>query len=943
MGNNLIKGYEIQEANSCSGGLGNFWRVFTAKKLNSGGKLASVLRIEKKPYKRYGKNQQETLYSFFRKEGQQLAKFKHPGILSLMEPMIENEAGIAIVTEFITGSLSHFIANKQFGTVTPSLMDLKVHMLELLEGLQFLHNDSKNVHMAICPENIYITQEGKWKFAGLGFTINLASQTFMEKLPIDFGEKNYDSSVLYAPNIQYAAPEVIESKTCYYASDIFSLGLVFFSLLKMYFTKSTNEISLLSSNSIEGIKYNYNNIIRNSFQVSQKIDFMPKDAQQLIKAMLNPDPFSRASANMVLKQAFFNDPLLRILNFFPKLVDHDTPSQLKFLNNLFNIIEQYELTTIKQQIIPFFSEMVKRRQGLSPPILKTFFYLVCTEKVNHAEFRATLWPLTKELLKAKEIPAQTLYLIINYSLKLLEILPQEEFTETLVPILFKSYECGAEKIQVLAVRKTSGFLKKIHFQTVKNQLLPKIQKLILSPNIATRRAAVVFIRKNIEFFDKRLLFDYLLSSFETFRKNSEDKVTTIGLFELIKDLCKTNGNENASWKMLAITIPMLTDLTVGKQEFVQYIQLTQAVLKNIYDERMKGFQQGSIEESTISLEALEAEENTDNSSTTIFHPKPPNESELVELARSYDPTFTLAGVGANEDSENQEKAPETQQVKNQIGQNYEIDFDAMFQPQKPKQAPTSSSSGHSEVIQANIPANKTWSRPNEENTMRQPMGSGNMVQKAVPYNIREENSVPVQMNSSMPSGNDLSVQGRNGQMGMGMFPGIQPNMETYSDYSSHPSPMKMVDQNPHQMGRMTNPTNNSLMFDQKGLNQLPTANLNQFPAGSLNQFPPRNSSFTGKGQESYLPMAPSPMKKPNDEHDPFSELYSEPMIQPPLKQSPALNFPGMGLNQTQSRTAPQQLSTGITMNGPGMFSRFEQKPQHQQSQKSNSILDIDLL
>jgi serine/threonine protein kinase len=38
-----------------------------------------------------------------------------------------------------------------------SIMDVKLIMLQIIEGLSFLHNDAKIVHLNLSPDNIYVT------------------------------------------------------------------------------------------------------------------------------------------------------------------------------------------------------------------------------------------------------------------------------------------------------------------------------------------------------------------------------------------------------------------------------------------------------------------------------------------------------------------------------------------------------------------------------------------------------------------------------------------------------------------------------------------------------------------------------------------------------------------------------------------------------------------
>lgn len=46
-------------------------------------------------------------------------------------------------------------------------MDIKLIMLQIIEGLSFLHNDAKMVHLNLSPDNIYVTVEGKIKVKSL--------------------------------------------------------------------------------------------------------------------------------------------------------------------------------------------------------------------------------------------------------------------------------------------------------------------------------------------------------------------------------------------------------------------------------------------------------------------------------------------------------------------------------------------------------------------------------------------------------------------------------------------------------------------------------------------------------------------------------------------------------------------------------------------------------
>ena len=44
--------------------------------------------------------------------------------------------------------------------------------MHICEGLVFLHDTAKMVHLDLSPENLWITPDGSWKLAGFGFSLS---------------------------------------------------------------------------------------------------------------------------------------------------------------------------------------------------------------------------------------------------------------------------------------------------------------------------------------------------------------------------------------------------------------------------------------------------------------------------------------------------------------------------------------------------------------------------------------------------------------------------------------------------------------------------------------------------------------------------------------------------------------------------------------------------
>lgn len=100
------------------------------------------------------------------KDAEELARIKHPNILSLSAQPLEDNKTLVFITERVEYSLAFLLDNYKMKHLLPGELETKLIMLELMEAVHFLHNTAKLVHCAISPENVYITKEGRVKLAG---------------------------------------------------------------------------------------------------------------------------------------------------------------------------------------------------------------------------------------------------------------------------------------------------------------------------------------------------------------------------------------------------------------------------------------------------------------------------------------------------------------------------------------------------------------------------------------------------------------------------------------------------------------------------------------------------------------------------------------------------------------------------------------------------------
>ena len=83
---------------------------------------------------------------------------------------------------FVTEPIAYSLACLADGTKdhlrdkVPSVIEVKMIVLELFEAVNFLHQNAKQVHTGLAPECLFITKTGKLKIAGLNFCTHLHTE-----------------------------------------------------------------------------------------------------------------------------------------------------------------------------------------------------------------------------------------------------------------------------------------------------------------------------------------------------------------------------------------------------------------------------------------------------------------------------------------------------------------------------------------------------------------------------------------------------------------------------------------------------------------------------------------------------------------------------------------------------------------------------------------------
>jgi len=523
MGNPIFKKYNIDKETPLVGGYNNYWKIY--KGIHKERKKdASIFVFEKKKIEKLKKDQREEIISTLKKESQKLTKYKHPNILGVIEPLLEDKDTLVFVTEPINYTINTWIE-----TVKPTKLEIKTLLTELCNTINFLHQDAKVIHLSICPENIFIDNQAHIKLSGLNFSLPDPQKQVSEI-------KLYNYNVTALPNLKYCAPEIIYDCKVGYFSDIFSIGVLIHNVVKKYQGESEELIKIVNNNTINSID-NY----KKSFdEIKSKIEreniLENREDDEIVKICLETTYEGRPSIKELVDNKWFKDPKLKGLRFIENLHVNDMSKNIEFLNNFPNIMSSFEDKVLEQRILPCFIDSLKYENLISYLLLPIF--AICEEK-RSIDFEREVWPAITKLLKMKQINAQALYHLLNKTKYISERISNSKFSQTMLSIFCKALDSGVGKIQMAVLENFEYIIKKIDSLDFKTKFFPRLTKILVNSNSISIKLAILIIFKNFyNLLDQIIINENLLNSLEKVRKNENKSEMCMAVVSVYEEIAK---------------------------------------------------------------------------------------------------------------------------------------------------------------------------------------------------------------------------------------------------------------------------------------------------------------------------------------------------------------------------------------------------------------------
>ncbi|ALC45527.1 CG1951 [Drosophila busckii] len=576
-GNNVTREYEVLEQ-VCTAGVGLMWKVYSGHKKSTKQEV-SVFVFEKKVLERWSKDDRETMLETLRRGVQQLTKIRHPHVLTVQHPLEESRDSLAFATEPVFASLSNVVGDNVRSDKKLYDVEIRHGLLQLFDGLQFLHNDAKIVHRNICAETIVINKNRSWKLFGFDFCI--ANQPATNGTPHwPCREHSTALHVLAQPSLEYTAPELALNSVNTPDSDLFSLGVLIFTIY-------TGKPLKMFGSDYSGFRRYANELNQRKYPAMSAV---PNELTDSLKALLHPSANMRPKLHELKQIVYFQDVGVKTLSYLDSLYQWDNLQKSKFYKGLPQIIPTLPHRVNLHSILP---TMVKEfvNSPMIPFVLPNV--LLIAEMSNQREYCDHILPHLKPIFKLFD-PIQILLIFMQKMDLLLKLTPAEDVKQSVLPLLYRSLECDMPQIQELCLGVLPTFSSLIDYNAMKNAVIPRIKKLCLnSNNVSVKVNCLISIGKLLENLDKWLVLDEILPFLQQIQSREPAIVMAIiGIYKIAMTNTKLGITKDVmAHKCIPFLVPLSVENGLTTAQFNTIIALIKEMLGRVEQEQREKLQQ----------------------------------------------------------------------------------------------------------------------------------------------------------------------------------------------------------------------------------------------------------------------------------------------------------------------------------------------------------------
>ncbi|XP_053717705.1 SCY1-like protein 2 isoform X1 [Synchiropus splendidus] len=627
MGNPVTREFEVGR-HIASAGPSMCWRIYNGTKKSTKQEVA-VFVFDKKMIDKHQKFEKDLIIDSLKRGVQQLTRLRHPRLLTVQHPLEESRDCLAFCTEPVFASLANVLGQWD-NLPSPVPNDIKEYklfdvetkygLLQISEGLSFLHSGVKMVHGNLALENIILNKSGSWKIMGFDFSISSTNPSDTEpKYTCKEWEPNLPPLVL--PNPEYLAPEYILSVSCDAASDMYSLGVIMHAVFnegKPVFQVNKHDIFKSFSRQLDQLS----NI---SPSMLNKI---PEQVREHVKMLLSVTPNVRPDADQMTKIPFFDDVGAMTLQYFDSLFQRDNLQKSQFYKGLPKVLPKLPKRVVVYRILPALtSEFVN--PDMVPFVLPNV--LLIAEECTKEEYIRLVLPDLTPVFKQQE-PIQASNMILLIFLQKMDLLltktPAEDIKNSVLPMVYRALEAPSVQIQELCLNIIPTFTNLIDYPSIKNSLIPRIKSACLqTSSLAVRVNSLVCLGKILEYMDKWFVIDEILPFLQQIP--SREPAVLMGILGIYK--CTFSHKklgipkEHLATKSLPHLVSLSIDNNLNLNQFNSFMVVIREMLS-----RMEAEHKTKLEQ----LHVMQEQQRSLNISNPMGHSEerksPPSSANQIE-------------------------------------------------------------------------------------------------------------------------------------------------------------------------------------------------------------------------------------------------------------------------------------------------------------------------
>lgn len=415
------------------------------------------------------------------------SKLKHPNFLTVIEPFEDHKSRILFVTEYVKGDL-----NSMDKTDLDEITITK-GILQVSQGLKFLHDQLKTVHSNICPSAIVITDSFDWKITGLSFMEALPNGGSEEKFvdPVDQRLPNFLSI-----DFRYTSPNLLTKHRMDYVNDIFSVCLVIYYLFQYEPLLKCSHSSSISD--FERQVSKLNNILRDSKHAS--FNNVPDYYYPVLTDLLrrtqesNTDVIqlddSVLTIDTLIQSNIFNNPLIQMLTKVDNFDSIPVEDRVQLLEELKQFVGKFPKTLIFNKIIPMLTGVVdlnvfkkgKQLQDEDQQLLvkSTENLILVSKGLSQLTFFEQVFPFIQRVMQEHFFEGYQIVLINNLPnlQSFMKASRESSFTESFAKFLVDLFQksCSGDSVilQELLLTNIGIFLDFEPYNVITNVIFPSV-------------------------------------------------------------------------------------------------------------------------------------------------------------------------------------------------------------------------------------------------------------------------------------------------------------------------------------------------------------------------------------------------------------------------------------------------------------------------------------